>query len=127
MTVLGVVDLLPSVPLVVHVETALEDVDSCEGCGTRARIKDRDPVALIDLPCFGRRSRLLWRKRRWCCPNPLCPMGSWTETDPSIAAPRLRLTDRAARWATFQVGCHGRTVSEVAADLGCDSHTANWS
>ena len=59
--VLGVVDLLPGVPLVVHVETALDDPEQCDGCGTRAWVKDRDPVVLIDLPCFGRRARLLWR------------------------------------------------------------------
>ena len=33
------------------------------------------------------------------------------------------MTTRAARWATVQVGRHGRTVSEVADDLGCDWHT----
>ena len=33
------------------------------------------------------------------------------------------MTTRAARWATVQVGRHGRAVSEVAADLGCDWHT----
>ena len=33
------------------------------------------------------------------------------------------MTTRAARWATVQVGRHGRTVSEVAADLDCDWHT----
>ncbi|MEX0706017.1 MAG: transposase, partial [Nitriliruptoraceae bacterium] len=42
-----------------------------------------------------------------------------------IVASRLRLTDRAGRWATYQVGCHGRTVSEVAKDLGCAWHTVN--
>ena len=123
--VLGVVDLLPAVPLVVHVETDLTDPEACGSCGAEARLKDRDPVVLIDLPCFGRRARLLWRKRRWRCPSSACATASWTETDASIAAPRLRLTDRAGRWATFQVGCHGRTVSEVAADLGCDWHTVN--
>lgn len=46
-------------------------------------------------PCFGRRARLLWRKRRWRCPRPSCATASLTETDPTIAAPRLRLTDRA--------------------------------
>jgi hypothetical protein len=30
---------------------------------------------------------------------------------------------RAARWATVQVGRHGRTVAEVADDLDCDWHT----
>jgi len=37
----------------------------------------------------------------------------------------LALTDRAGRWVTFQVGKHGRTVNEVASDLGCDWHTVN--
>ena len=35
------------------------------------------------------------------------------------------MTDRAGRWATYQVGYHGRTVSEVAAELDCDCHTVN--
>jgi hypothetical protein len=37
----------------------------------------------------------------------------------------LGLTDRAGRWATLQVGKWGRTVNEVATDLGCDWHTVN--
>ena len=40
-----------------------------------------------------------------------------------IASSRCAMTTRAARWATVQVGRHGRTVSEVAGDLGCDWHT----
>jgi transposase len=35
------------------------------------------------------------------------------------------MTDRAARWVTLQVGRHGRTVNEVARELGCDWHTVN--
>lgn len=35
------------------------------------------------------------------------------------------MTDRAGRWATVQVGRLGRAVSDVAAELGCDSHTVN--
>jgi transposase len=88
-------------------------------------VKDRDPVALTDLPCFGRQAVLVWLKRRWRCSSVECPVGSWTETAPAIAAPRLRLTDRAGRWATLQVGFHGRAVAEVAADLGADWHTVN--
>lgn len=124
-TILGVVDLVASMPLVIHVETTITGRDRCHGCGGLARVKDRDLVTLTDLPAFGRRTRLVWRKRRWCCPARSCPVGSWTEHAPSIAPPRLGMTDRAGRWATFQVGRHGRTVSEVAADLGCDWHTVN--
>lgn len=35
------------------------------------------------------------------------------------------MTDRAGRWATEQVGWAGRTVAEVARELGCDWHTVN--
>ena len=82
-------------------------------------------VELVDLPCFGRKTRLVWRKHRWCCPEGSCPVGSWTEEVPAIAAARLATTDRAGRWATEQTGRYGRTVNDVAEDLGADWHTAN--
>ncbi len=44
---------------------------------------------------------------------------------PAIAARRLVMTDRAGRWVTEQVGRYGRTVNEVAVELGCDWHTVN--
>ncbi|MGH3480550.1 MAG: hypothetical protein ACRDQD_27420, partial [Nocardioidaceae bacterium] len=37
----------------------------------------------------------------------------------------MAMTARAARWATRQVGRLGRSVNEVADDLGCDWHTVN--
>jgi transposase len=95
------------------------------GVRVPASLKDRDRVELTDLPCFGRQAILVWLKRRWRCLERSCPVGSWTETDPQIGSPRLRLTDRAGRWATYQVGAHGRTVTEVAKDLGCAWHTVN--
>ena len=52
-------------------------------------------------------------------------MGSWTHVDERIAAPKMVMTTRSARWATVQVGRHGRAVSDVAAELGCDWHTVN--
>ena len=58
-------------------------------------------------------------------PRTACPVGSWTGQDPRIGAARLAMTDRAGRWATAQVGRHGRTVNEVAGELGCDWHTVN--
>ena len=124
-TVIGVADLLPSEPIAVHIETLRDDPDSCSACGTAATIKDRATVSLVDLPAFGRPARLVWRKRRWRCPDRGCSKGSWTELVPSIAASRLTLTDRAGRWVTEQVGRHGRTVAELARELGCDWHTVN--
>jgi transposase len=89
-------------------------------CGAIAHRHGVRQVVLVDLPCFGRATRLVVHKQRWRCPR--CRR-SWTEQNPAIASSRCAMTTRAARWATVQVGRHGRAVSEVAADLGCDWHT----
>lgn len=67
----------------------------CVACGTRATVKDRPVVELGDLASFGRPATLVWRKRRWCCPDRDCAVGSWTETNLQVAAPRCLLTRRA--------------------------------
>ena len=115
--VLGVEDQ-PGQPLRVHVETTVE-LEGCAGCGTRAWVKDRPTVELVDLPAFGRSAVLVWRKRRWRCPEAACPVGTWTETDPRIAPARGTMTDRAGRWVTGQVGHvyrHARGAHVVVAD-----------
>ena len=96
---------------------------TCGRCGGGVHDHGRRDVALVDLPVFGRPARLVWSKQRWRCPNPDCAVGTWTEVDERIAPARAAITDRAGRWATFQVGRHGRSVAEVAADLACDWHT----
>ena len=121
--VLAVIDT-PGDALQVMIETR-EPRPSCPGCAGPVTVKDRPPVELVDLAVFGRRARLIWRKHRWSCASSTCPMGSWTAEHPAIAAPRLGMTDRAGRWATEQIGRHGRTVNEVAVELGCDWHTIN--
>ena len=87
-------------------------------------MKNAARIALVDLPCFGRAAgwcgaSIGWRARTGV------PDQSWTVEDRRIAAPRLALTDRAGRWVTMQVGRCGRTVNEVADELGCDWHTIN--
>lgn len=109
-------------PLRVHVQSRA-DQGWCPECGVRARVKDRTVVELVDLPCFGRPVRLVWHKHRWRCPEAVCPKGSWTVCDPKIAAPRARMSDRAGRWSTRQVGKGHRPVSDIAGELGCDWHT----
>lgn len=111
-------------PLVVHVETP-SPPKACPACGGRAWIKDRPIVELVDLPAFGRATRLRWRKHRLWCPDPDCDSGSWTGHQPRVGWPRMAMTDRAGRWVTLQVGLFGRTVAEVARELGCDWHTIN--
>jgi transposase len=108
----------------VHLQTVASR-SGCPTCGGFARVKDRPTTVLVDLPLFGRPTRMVWRKRRWCCPDPSCPTGSWTEEDDRIAGPRQVLTSRAARWVTEQVGRHARSVNEMAGELGCDWHTVN--
>ena len=80
-----------------------------------------------DLPAFGRSVRLVWHKHRWRCPAASRAVGSFPEVDEQIAPARAALTARAARWATVAVGRDARPVADVAAELGCDWHTANRS
>ena len=97
----------------------------CVACGGPVWSKGHRTVVLVDLPAFGRPVRLRWRKRRWTCPNTDCEIRSFIEQDPTIGPQRALLTSRAARWVTIQVGGRGRSVDEVAAELGCDWHTVN--
>jgi transposase len=121
--VLGIDDICDG-PLVIYVEQAGER-PACVGCGWVPAVKDREVVELVDLPAFGRPTRLRWRKVRWVCRNGDCDVVSWTWDDTRIATARQVLTDRAGRWVTVQVGRNGRSVSEVAAELGCAWHTVN--
>ena len=123
-SVLGVIDEGGGTSLRVCIEMR-DGRRSCAGCGAPARVKERPEVELVDLPVFGRQARLVWRKHRLVCVEATCPVVSWTVEDPAIASPRLALSDRAGRWATEQVGRWGRTVNEVAVELGCDWHTVN--
>ena len=99
------------------IESGLEPSACCGRAAHRHGVRE---VVLVDLPVFGRPARLVWRKQRWRCSS--CRRSS-TGQDPRIASSRCAMTTRAARWATVQVGRHGRSVAEVAADLGCDWHT----
>lgn len=121
--VLSVSDVAGS-PLEISVETRTGR-PACSACDRAATVKDRPVVVLVDLPAFGRPSRLLWRKFRWKCPNSDCGTGSWTEHAPAIGWPRLAMTDRAGRWVCRQVGESGRTINEVANELATDWHTIN--
>lgn len=96
----------------------------CPDCGQAAQIKERPVVTYTDLPAFGTPCRLAWRKHRMRCVNPSCDRKSWTLEDHRIAAVNCLLTTRCAKWATKQVG-GGRTVAEVARELGCHWDTVN--
>ena len=94
----------------------------CPGCGARARSKGRRRVVVRDLPAGGRPVVVVWAKRRWRCPEPACPQGSWSETSPAVA-PRASLTERARAEAARRVGQDASAVAPVARDLGVGWHT----
>ena len=56
----------------------------CAGCGAAGRVKERPAVSLVDLPAFGRRARLVWRKHRLVCVAVDCSVLSWTVEDSTI-------------------------------------------
>ena len=64
----------------------------CLYCGLLAHANGRVDVHLVDEPAMGRPVRIVWRKRRWVCPEPSCPSGSVVEQDERVAAPRATLT-----------------------------------
>ncbi len=98
------------------------DRDWCRACGVRAHSKGRPTVVVRDVTAFGRRARLVWRKRRWRCPEPACPAGSWTQQHPALR-PRMSMTERARADACRRVGKHAQPVAVVARDAGVGWHT----
>jgi transposase len=78
---------------------------------------------LHDVPCFGRPVLVRWRKRLWRCPEPACPVETFSESHP-YAPRRAKLTARAVGWATDALSHDDTTVSALARHLGVDWHTA---
>src|SRR5690606_35871516 len=103
------------------VET-ITDVVGCPECGVRAVSKGRRETEVRDLAVGGRPVRLRWRKRRWRCADPACPDGPWTEAHAGIRRRGVR-AERARRGAFGEVGEEGRTVAEVAREVGVGGHT----
>ncbi len=99
-------------------------VVGCQGCGTRARAKDRRTVRLRDLSVAGRPVVVGWRMRVWRCPDPDCETRTWTERRDDVARPRRSTTERARADVCRQVGRDGRSVTAVAGDYGVSWATA---
>jgi transposase len=89
----------------------------CRGCGVQARLHNRRPTYVRDLPSGGRPVTLVWVKRVWRCMEPACPARTWTETSTAIR-PRASLTERARAEACRRVGQDGHSVAQVAAEFG---------
>jgi transposase len=89
----------------------------CPSCGVIARTKDRLRVIIRDLPYADRRVKLVWSKRRFCCPERDCPERTWTERHEELPERRV-LSARAARECTRAVGEEARSVAALARWLG---------
>ncbi len=105
-----------TVEVVIEIESVADFV-GCSGCGVRAEAQDRTDVEVRDLACFGRPTRLVWRKRRWRCVEPNCEARTWTEESPAMSS-RHVLTRRAGVEACRQVGANARPVAGLARELG---------
>jgi transposase len=107
--------------LVVTIESDA-DVGGCPTCGVVAVGHGRRDHLAADAPCFGAITQVRWRKRIWRCPDPLCPVVTFSEQH-ELIAPRAKLTSRAVRWATDALTHDDTTVSALARHLGVDWHT----
>ena len=103
-----------------ELEQAIEttrDEDFCRGCGVVARLHNRRPTWVRDLPAGGRPVVLIWVKRVWRCAEPACAVSTWSETSEQIR-PRAVLTERARKEACRRIGQDAHSVAQVAQDFG---------
>jgi transposase len=107
--------------LVLTVETDA-DVGGCPACGVVAVGHGRRVHEAGDAPCFGTPTRVRWRKRLWRCPEPSCPLGTFSEQH-DFLPPRAKLTTRAIAWAADALEHDDTTVAALARRLGVDWHT----
>lgn len=107
----------------VEVESLPPAVMGCPSCGVVAHAHGRQLIELIDAPCFTTPVRLVWRKRRWRCPESSCPVTSFMEQDPAVVPARALLTCRATSWAIGQLRRENASVQGLARQLGCSWKT----
>ncbi|HEY3000725.1 MAG TPA: ISL3 family transposase [Kribbellaceae bacterium] len=90
----------------------------CRACGVIVHSHGRRDVGLVDVPCFGRPVRLVWRKRMWRCPESTCPVGAFVEQADGLAKPRALLSTRACWWAIVQLRREHASVAGITRQLG---------
>lgn len=105
------------------VETDADRV-GCPACGVRAVGHGRRSTAVRDLPVGEHPVVLVWAKRRWRCPDPVCERNTWLETSDQIV-PRASLTARARRRIADMVNIDGDSIAHAAAAFGVGWACAN--
>ena len=86
----------------------------CPGCGGASAVKQQVTTSPADVEPGGRPMRVVWLKHRRVCPDPICPLRSFTESLPQIP-PRKRLTVRLREHTAALVAERGLTPTQAAA------------
>lgn len=89
----------------------------CPGCDGTSAVKEQVTTVPADVEPGGRPMRVVWLKHRRVCPDPGCPVRSFTESLPQIP-PRKRLTVRLRRHTAALVAERGLTPTQAAAVTG---------
>jgi transposase len=109
----------------VEVRTAAAWVGICPECGERStKSKGWVSTSPRDVQVGPDRPVLLWRKRKWLCPNTVCDRKVFTEAVPGVPA-RARITPRAKASLATEVLDKDRSVAAVASDYRCGWHTVH--
>lgn len=95
--------------------TVDEQARCCPDCGIRSERPHSCVTARPrDLPVAGRRTELIWNKRRWRCREAVCPRKTFTEALPQIP-PRARLTCRLRECSAAKI--HAEHLDPMVDDL----------
>ena len=96
------------------------DPPGCTTCGVIAtRVHSRRSQLVRDIPHAGA-VQVVWAKRRWFCPEDLCPVATFAEA--TMQVPRLARSTTRLRGALVEaVIISGRAVSETAR-----AHGVSW-
>jgi hypothetical protein len=77
-----------------------------------------------DLPIAGVPTVLVFARRRWLCPEPLCTRRTWSEHVDAIAR-RASLTERARRRLADMANIDGCSIAAAGVEFAVGWHTAN--
>lgn len=88
----------------------------CPDCGVVASSRGRRTRVLHDVP-GAVPVEIVWRQRRWTCPDAACSRGTFSEQVPGLVAPRGSITTRAIGWAITQLRFEHATIAGLARQL----------
>ncbi|WP_198303508.1 ISL3 family transposase [Cellulomonas sp. PSBB021] len=88
----------------------------CPDCGVVAPSRGRRTRVLHDVPGTVP-VEIVWRQRRWACPDAGCPRRTFSEQVPTLVTARGSITTRAISWAIRQLRAEHATIGGLARQL----------